>query len=102
MFLRWFPSAYHLRDHNRRTLHQEVIAKARHTVKDDEYFLATLTETQLKEKDPVTKLHLFAASAEGKRADLNMCFHLLSRQPSVLESSRRVEFVKSKRQRTRV
>ena len=100
LFLRWFPWAYHLRDHNGRTLQQDVIAKARHTIKDDEYFFATLTETQLKEKDPVTKLHLFAASAEGKRADLNMCFHLLSRQPSVLETSRRAGFVTNKRKRT--
>ncbi|GFH54603.1 predicted protein [Chaetoceros tenuissimus] len=99
LFLQWFPWAYHIQDHNGRSLHQEVIAKACHTVKGDAYFFATLSETQLKEKDPVTMLCLFAVSAVGKRADLNTCFLLLSRQPSVLESSGSVGLFNNKKKR---
>ena len=39
--------------------------------------LATLTDDQIREKDPVTSLYPFAAVASGEDGDLEKSFYLL-------------------------
>ncbi|GFH44079.1 hypothetical protein CTEN210_00553 [Chaetoceros tenuissimus] len=84
-FLQKFPWAYDLKDHNARTLHQAVLAAAPDVMKKNHMILASLSDNQIQTKDPVTTLYPFAAMAVGEHADLETTFHLLRRQPSVMD-----------------
>lgn len=61
--------------------------------------LATLTDDQIREKDPVTSLYPFAAVASGEDGDLEKTFYLLRRQPGVLERGTNNSLNKKKRKR---
>ena len=80
-----FPWAYQLRDEDGRSLHQAVFAYRGKLLKTKNMLLATLTDDQIREKDPVTTLYPFAAVASGEDGDLEKSFYLLRRQPGVLE-----------------
>lgn len=84
-FMKKFPWAYQLRDEDGRSLHQAVFAYGGKLLKTNNMLLATLTDDQIREKDPVTTLHPFAAVASGEDGDLEKSFYLLRRQPGVLE-----------------
>lgn len=58
--------------------------------------LATLTDDQIREKDPVTSLYPFAAVASGEDGDLEKSF---CRQPGVLERGTNNSLNKKKRKR---
>ncbi|GFH49901.1 hypothetical protein CTEN210_06377 [Chaetoceros tenuissimus] len=90
-FMKQFPWAYHLRDHNDRTLHQAVLAAGPDAVNNNNVILASLTDGQIRTKDPLTTLYPFAAMAVGEHADLESTFYLLRRQPSVMDRHSRSE-----------
>ncbi|GFH47902.1 hypothetical protein CTEN210_04378 [Chaetoceros tenuissimus] len=77
--------AYHLKDHNNRTLHQAVLAAGPHVMNANSLLFASLTDDQLLTRDPLTTLYPFAAMAVGEHAKLGDIFDRLRRQPSVLE-----------------
>ena len=91
LFTEKFPWAYHLKDHNGRTLHQALLAAGPEVMKKHGLLFASLSDNQIQEKDPITTLHPFAAMAVGEHADLDKCYYLLRRQPSVLEKHTRIE-----------
>ncbi|GFH58465.1 hypothetical protein CTEN210_14941 [Chaetoceros tenuissimus] len=85
IFMQWFPWAYNLRDHNNRSLIQAILAAGPKVV--DATVFASMSDEQICEKDPVTKLYPFAAVASGEDGDLEKSFYLLRRQPGVLDRS---------------
>ncbi|GFH49887.1 hypothetical protein CTEN210_06362 [Chaetoceros tenuissimus] len=91
LFAEKFPWAYHLKDHNGRTLHQALLAEGPEVMKDHRMLFASLTDNQIQTKDPVTTLYPFATMAVGEHVDLDKCLYLLRRQPSVLERRSRTE-----------
>ncbi|GFH55034.1 hypothetical protein CTEN210_11510 [Chaetoceros tenuissimus] len=93
LFLRHFPWAYSLLDYSGRTLHQAVLALGSAEMKADT--CETLTNIELQEKDPITSLYPFAAVAE----DMQLCFTLLRRNPSVLDEESRHVVSQKKRKR---
>ena len=89
--MRKFRWAYHLKDHNGRTLHQAVLAAGPDIMNANDILLTTLTDNQIQTKDPITTLYPFAAMAVGEHADLESTFYLLRRQPSVMNRHSRSE-----------
>ncbi|GFH44099.1 hypothetical protein CTEN210_00573 [Chaetoceros tenuissimus] len=85
LFMEYFPWAYHLKDQNNRTLHQAVLAAGPDVMNLNKQLFASLSDAQIREKDPVTTLYPFAAMAVGEHADLKNTFYLLRRYPSVLD-----------------
>lgn len=85
IFATKFWWAYHLKDHNNRTLHQAVLAAGPDVMNANSLLLASLTDDQLQTRDPITTLYPFAAMAVGEHAKLGDIFDRLRRQPSVLE-----------------
>ncbi|GFH46506.1 hypothetical protein CTEN210_02980 [Chaetoceros tenuissimus] len=85
LFQNWFPWAYSLKDHNGRSLHQAVLAADGNCVKDNISIFASMSDDQIRTKDPVNTLYPFAAVASGEEGDLQKCFYLLRRQPCVLD-----------------
>ncbi|GFH46504.1 hypothetical protein CTEN210_02978 [Chaetoceros tenuissimus] len=84
-FMEWFPWAFHLRDHNDRTLIQTMLATGANCVKEYKTVFASMSDDQIRTKDPVTTLYPFAAVARGEEGDLQKSFYLLRRQPDVLQ-----------------
>ena len=100
LFTDKFPWAYHLKDHNGRTLHQALLAAGPQVMKKHGLLFASLSDNQIQAKDPITTLYPFATMAVGEHADLEKCYYLLRRQPSVLEKRSRIENIrKRKKQR---
>ena len=91
LFMRKFRWAYHLKDHNGRTLHQTILAAGPDIMNANDILLTTLTDNQIQTKDPNTTLYPFAAMAVGEHADLESTFYLLRRQPSVMDRHSRSE-----------
>ncbi|GFH43956.1 hypothetical protein CTEN210_00430 [Chaetoceros tenuissimus] len=89
VFANKFPWAGHLRDHNGRSLHQVLLAAGPEVMNENKILFAMLTDNQIREKDPVTTLYPFAAMAVGEYADLEKCFYLLRRHPSVMDNRSR-------------
>ena len=85
LFAKKFWWAYHLKDHNNRTLHQAALAAGPDIMNTNSQLFASLTDDQLLTKDPITTLYPFAAMAVGEHAELGDIFDLLRRQPSVFE-----------------
>ena len=67
VFMKEFPWAYHLKDHNGRTLHQAVLAAGPNVMNKNDMILASLTDNQIQTKDPTT-LYLSIRSDGGRRA----------------------------------
>lgn len=78
--MRKFRWAYHLKDHNDRTLHQAVQAAGPNAPNKNDVILASLTDDQIRTKDPMTTLYPFSAMAIGKHANLDITFYLLRRR----------------------
>ncbi|GFH44090.1 hypothetical protein CTEN210_00564 [Chaetoceros tenuissimus] len=99
LFMKKFPWAYHLKDHNGRTLHQAVLAAGPNIMNANDILLATLSDNQIQTKDPITTLYPFAAMAVGEYADLEQCYYLLRRQPSVMDKRSRVGNIRRRKRR---
>ncbi|GFH57164.1 hypothetical protein CTEN210_13640 [Chaetoceros tenuissimus] len=99
IFMKKFPWAYHLKDHNGRTLQQAVLAAGPDIINANDILLATLSDDQIQTKDPITTFYPFAAMAVGKKADLEQSFYLLRRQPSVLDRHSRVRKTRRRKRR---
>lgn len=95
LFHRHFPWATCLRDHSGRTLYQSILASGTTEMKAAfSDMVLCVADIQLQEKDPVTRLHPFAAVTEN----LDLCFKLLRHNPSVLnEESRHVVSLKKRK-----
>ncbi|GFH46364.1 hypothetical protein CTEN210_02838 [Chaetoceros tenuissimus] len=87
LFTKWFPWAFHLRDHHGRSLHQAIMAADGKCIEDNCVIFSALSYDQVQEKDPITTLYPFAAVASGQHGDLERSFELLRRQPGVLDRS---------------
>ncbi|GFH61594.1 hypothetical protein CTEN210_18070 [Chaetoceros tenuissimus] len=90
IFTQKFPWAYKLKDHENRSLHQAVLAAGPKAMNNSEFLFATLSDNQIRTKDPITTLYPFAAMAAGEDADLERSYYLLRRHPSVLDAWSRV------------
>ncbi|GFH55128.1 hypothetical protein CTEN210_11604 [Chaetoceros tenuissimus] len=99
LFMEKFPWAYQLKDHNGRTLQQAVLAAGPDVMKANKILFATLTDDQIRAKDPETTLYPFAAMAVGEHADLEKTFYLLRRHPSVLDLHTRTDSTTQRRHR---
>ncbi|GFH44094.1 hypothetical protein CTEN210_00568 [Chaetoceros tenuissimus] len=99
IFMKKFPWAYHLKDHNGRTLQQAVLAAGPDIMNKNDMILASLTDNQIQTKDPITTLYPFAAMAVGEHADLEQCYYLLRRQPSVMDKHSRVGNIRRRKRR---
>ncbi|GFH49935.1 hypothetical protein CTEN210_06411 [Chaetoceros tenuissimus] len=99
LFMEKFPWAYQLKDHNGRTLQQAVLAAGPDIMKANKILFATLSNDQIRSKDPATTLYPFAAMAVGEHADLEKTFYLLRRHPSVLDRHTRADSTTQSRQR---
>ncbi|GFH49934.1 hypothetical protein CTEN210_06410 [Chaetoceros tenuissimus] len=99
LFMEKFPWAYQLKDHNGRTLQQAVLAAGPDKMNANKILFATLTDDQIRAKDPITTLYPFAAMAVGEHADLEKTFYLLRRHPSVLDRHTRADSTIQSRQR---
>lgn len=86
LFAANFPWAFFLKDHNGRTLHQAVLASGPSNMNVNSLLIASMTDNQIQEKDPITTLYPFAAMAVGEDGDLDKVFYLLRKCPSVLET----------------
>ena len=60
-----------------------------------------LTDNQIQEIDPITSLYPFAAMAVGEHADLESCFYLLRRHPSVMDERSRTSVCRRTRMKKR-
>ncbi|GFH46433.1 hypothetical protein CTEN210_02907 [Chaetoceros tenuissimus] len=87
LFSKWFPWAFHLRDHHGRSLHQAIMAAGGKCIEENSIVIASMSDDQVQEKDPITTLYPFAAVASGEDGDMERSFELLRRQPGVLERS---------------
>ncbi|GFH48893.1 hypothetical protein CTEN210_05369 [Chaetoceros tenuissimus] len=85
LFMKRFPWAYNLRDHNNRSLIQAILAAGPKVVNEHATVFASMSDEQICEMDPVTTLYPFAAVASGEDGDLEKSFYLLRRQPGVLD-----------------
>ncbi|GFH57180.1 hypothetical protein CTEN210_13656 [Chaetoceros tenuissimus] len=85
IFMEKFPWAYQLKDHNGRSLQQAILAAGPDVMNANKILFATLTDDQIRSKDPITTLYPFAAMAVGEHADLEKVFYLLRQHPSVLD-----------------
>ena len=77
IFMQKFPWAYKLKDHNNRSLHQIVLASGPKTMNECEFLFASLSDNQIRTKDPITTLYPFAAMAAGEHFDLERSYYLL-------------------------
>ena len=102
LFTTKFPWAYHLKDHNGRTLQQSILAAGPDVMNVHYELFASLSDNQIQTKDPVTTLFPFAAMVVGEHADLEKCYYLLRRQPSVLERRSRTENIRRRRKKRKV
>ncbi|GFH43962.1 hypothetical protein CTEN210_00436 [Chaetoceros tenuissimus] len=89
LFIKKFPWAASLKDHNGRSLQQAILAAGPEVMNENDLLFAMLTDDQIQEKDPVTTLFPFAAMAVGDHANLEKCYYLLRRYPSVLDNRSR-------------
>ncbi|GFH43960.1 hypothetical protein CTEN210_00434 [Chaetoceros tenuissimus] len=101
IFAKKFPWAGHLRDHNGRSLHQALLSAGPEVMNENDILFAMLTDNQIREKDPVTTLYPFAAMAVGEHADLDSCFYLLRRHPSVMDNRSRANSTFRRRRKKR-
>ncbi|GFH44100.1 hypothetical protein CTEN210_00574 [Chaetoceros tenuissimus] len=99
IFMKKFPWAYHLKDNSGRTLQQAVLAAGPDVMNANDILLATLTDNQIQTKDPITTLYPFAAMAVGENADLEQCYYLLRRQPSVMDKRSRAGTIHRRKRR---
>jgi hypothetical protein len=83
-----YPSAIYLRDENGRSFKQAQLASGTKTIENDAFFFLTLTDDEIAEVDPVTKQYPFMTAATAGTGDLLTVYHLLSKNPSLLDRYR--------------
>ena len=70
-------------------------------VNENVHVYASMSDVQIRTKDPVTTLYPFAAVASGEEGDLEKAFYLLRRQPCVVEAEGSRSFVERTKKRKR-
>jgi hypothetical protein len=83
-----FPSAIYLRDENGRSFKQAQLASGTKTIENDAFLFLTLSDNEIAEVDPVTKQYPFLTAATVGRGNLLTVYHLLSKNPSLLDRYR--------------
>ena len=82
-------------------IHQAVLAAGPDVMNKNDMILVSLSDNQIQTKDPITTLYPFAAMAVGKHADLEQCYYLLRRQPSVMDKRSRSGKTHRRKKRSR-
>jgi hypothetical protein len=83
-----YLSASYFRDCKGRTLHQAALASGNKTFIDDPmFFLAGMSDEQVREIDPGSDLYPFMVAASGETCDLSAAYVLLRRNPSLAHRS---------------
>ena len=81
-----YPSSMFIRDNNGRKLCQSELASGNKTFDRDSMFFFRMSDEQVREIDPGTDLYPFMVSASGETSDLSAVYHLLRRNPSLVNS----------------
>ena len=79
-----YPSAICLRDDKQRAFHHVALSSGM-SFKTDAMFITSRRDEEIEERDPVTELYPFAIAASAAESDLFTIYHLLRRNPSLLE-----------------
>eukprot|EP00979_Chaetoceros_neogracilis_P012835 scaffold3514_cov135-Chaetoceros_neogracile.AAC.1 len=80
-----YPSAIYLRDENGRSFTQAQLAAGTKTFENDCFFFLRLSDDEIAEVDPVTKQYPFLIAATVGTGNLSTVYHLLSKNPSLLD-----------------
>jgi hypothetical protein len=83
-----YPSAIYLRDENGRSFTQAQLAAGTKTFENDCFFFLRLSDDEIAEVDPVTKQYPFLIAATVGTGNLSTVYHLLSKNPSLLDRYR--------------
>jgi hypothetical protein len=83
-----YPSAIHLRHENGRSFTQAQLAAGTKTFENDCFFFLRLSDDEIAEVDPVTKQYPFLIAATVGTGNLSTVYHLLSKNPSLLDRYR--------------
>eukprot|EP00979_Chaetoceros_neogracilis_P016416 scaffold8007_cov263-Chaetoceros_neogracile.AAC.7 len=83
-----FQSAIYLRDENGRSFKQAQLASGTKTIENDAFLFLTLSDDEIAEVDPVTKQYPFLTAATVGTGNLLTVYHLLSKNPSLLDRYR--------------
>jgi hypothetical protein len=83
-----YPSALFLRDEHNRLLHHVALSSGIN-MRTDALLISHISDEKLVEKDPVSDLYPFVIAASGERSDLYTVYHLLGRNPSILDNDHR-------------
>ena len=81
-----YPSSMYIRDNNGRTIQQTELASGIRKFGQDSMFFLRMSDEQVREIDPGTDLYPFMVSASGETSDLSAVYHLLRRNPSLVNS----------------
>jgi hypothetical protein len=82
-----YPSSMFIRyKNNGRKLYQSELASGNKTFNRDSMFFLRMSDEQVRELDPGTDLYPFMVSASGQTSDLSAIYHLLRRNPSLVNS----------------
>jgi len=98
-----YPSAIYLRDEKQRSFLHVALSSGT-SFKTDAVFITSRRDEEIEERDPVTELYPFAIAASAVESDLCTIYHLLRRNPSLLErrsSSKKRKSGKTGRKRKR-
>jgi hypothetical protein len=83
-----YPSAIYLRDENGRSFTQAQLAAGTKTLENDCLLFLRLSDDEIAEVDPVTKQYPFLTAATAGTGNLSTVYHLLSKNPSLLDRYR--------------
>ena len=83
-----YPSAIYLRDENGRSFTQAQLAAGTKTFENDCLLFLRLSDDEIAEVDPVTKQYPFLTAATAGTGNLSTVYHLLSKNPSLLDCYR--------------
>eukprot|EP00979_Chaetoceros_neogracilis_P016980 scaffold10170_cov277-Chaetoceros_neogracile.AAC.1 len=83
-----YPSAIYLRDENGRSFTQAQLAAGTKTFENDCLLFLRLSDDEIAEVDPVTKQYPFLIAATAGTGNLSTVYHLLSKNPSLLDCYR--------------
>ena len=81
-----YPSSMFIRDKNGRTIHQTELALGIRQFDQDSMFFLRMSDEQVREIDPGTDLYPFMVSASGETSNLSAVYHVLRRNPSLVNS----------------
>ena len=91
-FLIRYTSDGYSKDVDGRNLDQTILASGKTTFQNSGmYFIRTLSDEQVGEIDPVTKLYPFMVAASGETSDLSAVYVLMGRNPSLVRGGNIVD-----------